>query len=54
MFICKVSIIMMMIYRKLGSVGPIQQKIKLQSEIWVAVCFPLLGINPFQVDVPIL
>ena len=31
MFICKISIIIILICQKLGSVGPIQQKIKLHS-----------------------
>ena len=31
MFICEISIIIILIYQKLGSVGPVQQKIKLPS-----------------------
>ena len=31
MFICKISIVIILICRKLGSVGPVQQKIKLPS-----------------------
>ena len=31
MFICEISIIIILICQKLGSVGPVQQKIKLPS-----------------------
>ena len=33
MFVCEISIIIILICQKLGSVGPVQQKIKLSSHI---------------------